>query len=109
MGSAYGFGGIGKIIGPVGLALIVGSGKHIEDVAHALSSGGGDNINVIGFLSLEPRPHNGLISLGTLDDLGDIVLAHRVSRLPGLTSEGRKPVAVRIVTSTANMPSTATT
>ena len=25
MGSAYGFGGIGKIIGPVGLALIVGS------------------------------------------------------------------------------------
>jgi hypothetical protein len=26
IGSAYGFGGIGKIIGPVGLALIVGSG-----------------------------------------------------------------------------------
>src|SRR5205085_4508111 len=25
MGSAYGFGGIGKIIGPLGLALIVGS------------------------------------------------------------------------------------
>jgi len=25
MGSAYGFGGIGKIIGPIGLALIVGS------------------------------------------------------------------------------------
>ena len=27
MGSAYGFGGIGKIMGPVGLALIVGFGQ----------------------------------------------------------------------------------
>jgi len=30
MGSAYGFGGIGKIIGPVGLALIVGSGNFLK-------------------------------------------------------------------------------
>src|SRR4030088_1582394 len=30
MGSAYGFGGIGKIIGPLGLALIVGSNHHPE-------------------------------------------------------------------------------
>ena len=30
MGSAYGFGGIGKIIGPVGLALIVGSGNYLK-------------------------------------------------------------------------------
>src|SRR5260370_12359016 len=30
MGSAYGFGGIRKIIGPVGLALIVGSGNHLK-------------------------------------------------------------------------------
>src|SRR4030088_1335100 len=32
MGSAYGFGGIGKIIGPVGLALIVGSGTSLKPV-----------------------------------------------------------------------------
>src|ERR1700738_955771 len=30
MGSAYGFGGIGRIIGPVGLALIVGSGNYLK-------------------------------------------------------------------------------
>ena len=30
MGSAYGFGGIGKIIGPVGLAMIVGSGTYLK-------------------------------------------------------------------------------
>lgn len=30
MGSAYGFGGIGKIIGPLGLALIVGSGNYLK-------------------------------------------------------------------------------
>ena len=30
MGSAYGFGGIGKIIGPIGLALIVGSSNVVK-------------------------------------------------------------------------------
>jgi putative MFS transporter len=30
MGSAYGFGGIGKIIGPLGLALIVGSSNFVK-------------------------------------------------------------------------------
>src|SRR6476469_9943293 len=30
MGSAYGFGGIGKIIGPVGLAVIVGSNNYLK-------------------------------------------------------------------------------
>jgi MFS transporter, putative metabolite:H+ symporter len=30
MGSAYGFGGIGKILGPVGLALIVGSNNYLK-------------------------------------------------------------------------------
>ena len=30
MGSAYGFGGIGKIIGPVGLAMIVGSSNYVK-------------------------------------------------------------------------------
>ena len=30
MGSAYGFGGIGKILGPVGLALIVGSSNYLK-------------------------------------------------------------------------------
>jgi putative MFS transporter len=33
MGSAYGFGGIGKVIGPLGLALIVGSSNFITPKA----------------------------------------------------------------------------
>ena len=33
MGSAYGFGGLGKITGPLGLALIVGSSNFIEPAA----------------------------------------------------------------------------
>jgi putative MFS transporter len=33
MGSAYGFGGIGKVIGPLGLALIVGSSNLVKPEA----------------------------------------------------------------------------
>jgi MFS transporter, putative metabolite:H+ symporter len=33
MGTAYGFGGIGKIIGPLGLALIVGSSNVVSPQA----------------------------------------------------------------------------
>ena len=33
MGSAYGFGGIGKVIGPLGLALVVGSSNVIKPEA----------------------------------------------------------------------------
>src|SRR5689334_7787408 len=78
-------------------AVLVGTGEHIEAVAHALSSGGGDNINVIGFVSLEPRPHNGLISLGTLDDLGDVVLAHRVDEVIIADPEFPEREAVELV------------
>jgi putative MFS transporter len=35
MGAAYGFGGIGKIIGPLGLALIVGSSNIVKPEASA--------------------------------------------------------------------------
>ncbi len=62
-------------------AVLVGTGEHIEDVAHALEAGGEEGINVIGFVSLAPRPDNGLVSLGSLEDIGDIVLAHRVDEV----------------------------
>jgi exopolysaccharide biosynthesis polyprenyl glycosylphosphotransferase len=62
-------------------AVLVGTGEHIEDVAHALSAGGEEGINVIGFISISPRPDNGLLSLGTLEDLDDVVLAHRVDEV----------------------------
>jgi exopolysaccharide biosynthesis polyprenyl glycosylphosphotransferase len=74
----------GKLLRAAGYqrrAVLVGTGEHIEDVAHALSAGSDEGINVIGFISISPRPDNGLLSLGTLEDLDDVVLAHRVDEV----------------------------
>src|SRR3954471_9075205 len=54
-------------------AILVGTSSQIEAVAHALESGHSP-VSVIGFVSLTPRPDNGLRSLGQLEDLGDIVV-----------------------------------
>jgi FlaA1/EpsC-like NDP-sugar epimerase len=45
-------------------AVLVGSGKHIEDVAHALVDELHAPVEMVGFISLTPRPDNGLRSLG---------------------------------------------
>src|SRR3954453_6381747 len=50
-------------------AVLVGSGKHIEDVAHALSDEVNVPVEMLGFISLTPRPDNGLRSLGRIDEL----------------------------------------
>jgi exopolysaccharide biosynthesis polyprenyl glycosylphosphotransferase len=74
----------GKLLRAAGYqrrAVLVGTGEHIEDVAHALAAGSDEGINVIGFISISPRPDNGLLSLGTLEDLGDVVLDHRVDEV----------------------------
>ena len=47
-------------------AVLVGSGDHIDGVANALR---GSEVEPVGFVSLTPRPHNGLRDLGTLTDL----------------------------------------
>src|SRR5437870_12086925 len=47
-------------------ALLVGTGKHIRDVAHALADAPHSPIEVIGFLSPRELPANGLRPLGTL-------------------------------------------
>jgi exopolysaccharide biosynthesis polyprenyl glycosylphosphotransferase len=62
-------------------AVIVGSGKHIEAVAHALRDAPHSPINVVGFISLSPRPHNGLRSLGQIHDVGRIIGEHRVDEV----------------------------
>jgi len=48
-------------------AVLVGSGSHIEAVAHALEDNA--QIEPFGFISLTPRPSNGLKDLGPLDEL----------------------------------------
>src|SRR3954464_1814541 len=47
-------------------AILVGTGAHIEAVAHALK---GSEIHPIGFVSLLPRPDNGLKNLGPLEEI----------------------------------------
>jgi exopolysaccharide biosynthesis polyprenyl glycosylphosphotransferase len=77
-------------------AVLVGTGEHIEDVAHALAAGD-EGINVIGFISLSPRPDNGLISLGTLEDVGEVVLEHRVDEVIIADPEFPQREAVELV------------
>jgi exopolysaccharide biosynthesis polyprenyl glycosylphosphotransferase len=61
-------------------AILVGTGEHIEAVAHALGEHQGP-INVVGFISLTPRPDNGLKSLGSLEDIGRIVERQRIDEV----------------------------
>src|SRR3954471_19269861 len=63
-------------------AVLVGTGEQIEAVAHALSASGGHSpVSIVGFVSLTPRPDNGLRSLGTLDEIGEIVADNRVDEV----------------------------
>jgi exopolysaccharide biosynthesis polyprenyl glycosylphosphotransferase len=62
-------------------AVLVGSGKHIEDVAHALTEEVHAPVEMVGFISLTPRPDNGLRSLGRIDDLPEVLVAHRVQEV----------------------------
>jgi exopolysaccharide biosynthesis polyprenyl glycosylphosphotransferase len=62
-------------------AVLVGTGAHIEAVAHALDASAHSPINVIGFISMTPRPHNGLRSLGTLDHLPEVLRENTVDEV----------------------------
>jgi len=62
-------------------ALLVGSGKHIDQVAHALAATPRGEIEAVGYISLTPRPDNGLRSLGTLAELADVLGEHRVQEV----------------------------
>src|SRR3712207_5308408 len=61
-------------------AVLVGTGEHIEAVAHA-RDGEQSPINVGGFISLSPRPDNGLRSLGALEDIGGVVERNNVDEV----------------------------
>ena len=62
-------------------AVLVGSGKHIEDVHSALVGEVHAPVDMIGFISLEPRPDNGLRSLGQIEDLPAVLDRHRVQEV----------------------------
>jgi len=77
-------------------AVLVGSGKTIEAVAHALGDGHSP-INVIGFISLTPRPDNGLRSLGRIEEIGSIIADHRLDEVIIADSDFPERQAVELV------------
>jgi exopolysaccharide biosynthesis polyprenyl glycosylphosphotransferase len=62
-------------------AVIVGTGKHIHDVAHALDDASHSPIKVIGYVSPEPLPPNGVRCLGTLEHLAETIESQRVDEV----------------------------
>src|SRR6202790_2467788 len=62
-------------------ALVVGRGKHIGDVAHALGDASHSPIEVVGYLSLLKLPANGLRSLGSLGDLEEVLAGERIDEV----------------------------
>ncbi|HEX3910547.1 MAG TPA: sugar transferase [Solirubrobacteraceae bacterium] len=62
-------------------ALLVGTGKHVADVAGALADAPHSPIEVVGFLSPRSLPGNGLRELGRLDDLEGVLATERVDEV----------------------------
>jgi exopolysaccharide biosynthesis polyprenyl glycosylphosphotransferase len=62
-------------------AVLVGSGEQINAVAHALGGGPHAQVNVVGFISLTPLPGNGLVSLGQLDGLDEVLAREHVDEV----------------------------
>jgi exopolysaccharide biosynthesis polyprenyl glycosylphosphotransferase len=62
-------------------ALLVGSGKHIEEVAHALEGKSRTQVDIAGYISLTPRPQNGLRSLGQMDDIHQVLARERIQEV----------------------------
>jgi exopolysaccharide biosynthesis polyprenyl glycosylphosphotransferase len=62
-------------------ALLVGSGKHIEAVAHALEDRSRTRVEIAGYVSLTPRPQNGLRSLGQIDELPTVLGRERIQEV----------------------------
>jgi exopolysaccharide biosynthesis polyprenyl glycosylphosphotransferase len=77
--------GTGAILRAAGYrrrAILVGTGKHIHDVAHALGDGPRAPIEVVGFVSPNPLPANGVVRrLGALDCLRDAIDEQRVEEV----------------------------
>jgi exopolysaccharide biosynthesis polyprenyl glycosylphosphotransferase len=62
-------------------AVLVGSGRHIEEVAHALRDEVHVPVEMVGFISLTPRPDNGLRSLGRIEDVAEVLDVYRVQEV----------------------------
>jgi exopolysaccharide biosynthesis polyprenyl glycosylphosphotransferase len=61
--------------------VLVGRGRHIGDVASALTDAPHSMIELVGFLSPQPLPANGVRPLGSLEDLGRVLTGERVDEV----------------------------
>jgi exopolysaccharide biosynthesis polyprenyl glycosylphosphotransferase len=61
--------------------VIVGSGRHVGDVAHALADAPHSQIEVVGFLSPNALPANGLRPLGSPQDLEQVLGRERIDEV----------------------------
>jgi exopolysaccharide biosynthesis polyprenyl glycosylphosphotransferase len=62
-------------------AILVGSGKQIDAVAALLAQSGGTRYEPVGYISLTPKPDNGLRNLGSLDELPRLLEEHHVQEV----------------------------
>jgi exopolysaccharide biosynthesis polyprenyl glycosylphosphotransferase len=78
-------------------AVLVGRGKQIADVAHALADAPHSPIEVVGFLSPTPLPANGLRSLGSLADLEAVLASARIDEVIIADPDFPQDAAVELV------------
>ena len=78
-------------------AVLIGGGKHLEAVAHALADRSRTQVELVGFVSLHPRADNGLRSLGQLADLPAIIARERVQEVIIADPDFPQEQAVEIV------------
>jgi exopolysaccharide biosynthesis polyprenyl glycosylphosphotransferase len=70
-----------SVLGRQRRAILVGAGKQIDAVAQALANGAGTKYETVGYISLTPKPDNGLRNLGSLEDLPRLLDDHRVQEV----------------------------
>jgi exopolysaccharide biosynthesis polyprenyl glycosylphosphotransferase len=78
-------------------AILVGTGAHIDDVAHALRETAHAPVDMVGFISLKPRPSNGLRSLGAMADLPRVLDRERVQEVIIADPDFPQEAAVELV------------
>ncbi len=78
-------------------AILVGRGKHIGDVAHALGDAPHSPIEVVGYLSPTPLAANGVTPLGSLVDLERVLATARIDEVIIADPDFPKDDAIELV------------
>ncbi len=79
-------------------AVLVGTGEHISDVAHALGEGPHHTtLDVVGYISLRALPSNGLRCLGTLENLDEVLISEHIDEVIIADSDFPQVEAVELV------------